>query len=70
MTAFGTWEEAHAHAQWMAQNTARPVGLAKVREYGRVVYVVTHLPKAPTQRFGRDSTCEVVNPNPRPLESA
>lgn len=56
------YSEARSAAQAQANDLRRPMGLAATREFGRSGYVVFMVPSDPTKRFGRDATCEIVEP--------
>ncbi len=58
---FENWHEAHKFAQERANKTGLSNGIDKTTEFGRVGYNVRFIPK-PENRYGRDYTCEAVEP--------
>lgn len=64
MSAHTTWREAHDIAQERADQSQRDIGVRRMREYGRDVFIVAALP-APAFRFGEDLRAEVIAPAQR-----
>ncbi len=60
--AYNDWKLAHTAAQADANRFHRPMGIEKAKEYGRTVYRVAMLPIKPSDRYGWETRCEVVEP--------
>ena len=57
------YHEAQRIAQVDANRYGRPMAIEKATEYGRVVFHVKMLPIKPSDRFGWETRCEVVDPD-------
>ena len=62
MKSFNNWKEAHTEATKLANLCKRDVGISKSKEFGKEIFNIFLLPNR-ENRFGRELTCEIVNPN-------
>jgi hypothetical protein len=60
--AFDTWKEAHTYAVKLSRQLGREVGIEKMKQFGKEVHLVHHLPK-PQNRYGFELRCEIVAPS-------
>lgn len=58
---FDDWKSAHTAAVVLGRQLGRETGIEKMRQFGREVFLVHHLPK-PENRTGFELRCEVVKP--------
>ena len=63
MNVFSDYKDAYKEAQIYANRLMRPMAIEKATEYGRVVFRVKMLPIKPSDRFGWETRCEVVDPD-------